>query len=60
MTTTIVTVGGHMAAEGLAMLENAGIACISTEPYPTKQEIMALVEQHQHWWCGWSTWSTGT
>lgn len=47
MTTTIVTVGGRMAAEGLAMLENAGVACISTEPYPTKPEIMALVERHQ-------------
>jgi D-3-phosphoglycerate dehydrogenase len=33
MTTTIVTIGGRMAAEGLAMLDNAGIECISTEPY---------------------------
>ncbi len=47
MTTTIVTVGGRMAAEGLAMLENAGVECISTEPYPTKQEVVALVERHQ-------------
>lgn len=47
MTTTIITVGGRMAAEGLAMLENAGVACISTEPYPSKAEVMALVEQHQ-------------
>ena len=47
MTTTIVTVGGRMAAEGLAMLENAGIDCISTEAYPTKSEVMALIEQHQ-------------
>lgn len=47
MTTTIITVGGRMAAEGLAMLENAGVACISTEPYPMKEEVVALVEQHQ-------------
>lgn len=47
MTTTIVTIGGRMAAEGLAMLENAGVACISTEPYPGKAEVMALVEKHQ-------------
>lgn len=47
MTTTIVTVGGRMAAEGLAMFENAGVACISTEPYPAKEEVMALVEKHQ-------------
>lgn len=47
MTTTIVTVGGRMAAEGLAMLENAGVACISTEPYPMKEEVVALVERHQ-------------
>lgn len=47
MTTTIVTVGGRMAAEGLAMFENAGVACISTEPYPGNEEVMALVEQHQ-------------
>ena len=47
MTTTIVTVGGRMAAEGLAMLENAGIECISTEPYPTKSEVLELIEQHQ-------------
>ncbi|CAN7517197.1 hydroxyacid dehydrogenase [Aminobacter sp. LjRoot7] len=47
MTTTIVTVGGRMAAEGLAMLESAGVQCISTEPYPGKEEVVALVEQHQ-------------
>lgn len=47
MTTTIVMVGGRMAAEGLAMLENAGIECISTEPYPTKPEVLALIDKHQ-------------
>ncbi|PWK66420.1 hydroxyacid dehydrogenase [Aminobacter sp. AP02] len=47
MTTTIVTVGGRMAAEGLAMLENAGVECISTGPYPTKPEVMALIDKHQ-------------
>lgn len=47
MTTTIVTVGGRMAAEGLAMLEDAGVTCISTEPYPAKSEVLELIEQHQ-------------
>ncbi|MDH4987387.1 hypothetical protein QEZ47_18050 [Aminobacter anthyllidis] len=47
MTTTIVTVGGRMAAEGLAMLANAGIECISTEPYPTKSEMLELIELKQ-------------
>ncbi len=42
MTTTIVTVGGRMAAEGLAMLDNAGIECISTEPYPTKSAQLGV------------------
>ncbi|GAA2883885.1 D-3-phosphoglycerate dehydrogenase [Aminobacter niigataensis] len=47
MTTTIVTVGGRMAAEGLAMLENAGVECISTEAYPRKSEVLELIERHQ-------------
>lgn len=47
MTTTIVTVGGRMAAEGLAMFENAGVECISTEAYPRKSEVLELIERHQ-------------
>lgn len=47
MSTTIVTIGGQMAAEGLAMLEAAGVDCFSTAAYPEKSEVIGLIERYQ-------------
>lgn len=47
MTTTIVTVGGQMAAEGLAMLEATGTTCFATQAYANKSQVIRLIEEHQ-------------
>lgn len=47
MTFTVVTLGGAVAREGGEMLRQAGVASLATEPYPKKDEVIALLSGHQ-------------
>lgn len=42
MTITVISLGGPVAPEAEALLRAAGIASIATEPYPTKERMVAL------------------
>ncbi|WP_039885579.1 hydroxyacid dehydrogenase [Acidocella sp. MX-AZ02] len=44
---TVVTLGGALAPEGEALLAQAGIKSVSTQPYPGKDEVIALLAQTQ-------------
>jgi D-3-phosphoglycerate dehydrogenase len=44
---TVVTLGGALAPEGEALLAQAGIKSVSTQPYPAKDEVIALLAQTQ-------------
>jgi D-3-phosphoglycerate dehydrogenase len=47
MTFTVISLGGPTAPEGEEMLRAAGITSIATEPYPSKEEVIALLADHQ-------------
>lgn len=44
---TVVTLGGALAPEGEALLAQAGIKSVATQPYPGKDEVIALLAQTQ-------------
>lgn len=47
MSFTVVSLGGPVAPEGEAMLRDAGITSLATQPYPSKDAILALLAEHR-------------
>ena len=44
---TVVSLGGAVAPEGEDMLRTADTISIATGPYPKKEEVIALLAEHQ-------------
>ncbi|TCL72869.1 hydroxyacid dehydrogenase [Rhizobium sp. BK251] len=47
MRETVVVLGGELAPEGRAILEDAGVAVIATKPYLDRQAVIAAMTQHR-------------
>lgn len=47
MDQTVVVLGGDLAPEGRAVLEEAGITVVATEPYPDRPAVFAIMEAHR-------------
>ncbi len=47
MTFTVVSLGGPLAPEGEELLRSAGALSLATEPYPKKEQAIALLAERQ-------------
>jgi len=47
MEKTVVILGGELAPEGRALLENAGVRVISTPPYIDRQAVIEVMKAHK-------------
>jgi D-3-phosphoglycerate dehydrogenase len=47
MEKTVVILGGELAAEGRAILEEAGVHVVSTPPYIDRQAVIELMSRHR-------------
>ncbi|MDC7785034.1 hydroxyacid dehydrogenase [Rhodoplanes sp. TEM] len=47
MSFTVVTLGSQIANEGVALLRDAGASLVATEAFPSKDEMIAVLDRHR-------------